>query len=124
GIVLSTAAVYGKFDVMGLGGDFVAAGPPAWADADALRRGLMETRNDLEAPARALAPEIGAVLKALAAEPGIWLARMSGSGATCFGLVTDASAARAAARSLAATHPAWWVRAARFGDIDTDPRPA
>jgi 4-diphosphocytidyl-2-C-methyl-D-erythritol kinase len=52
------------------------------------------------------------VLAALAAAPGCLLARMSGSGATCFGLFAAAPEAGAAARSIAGAHPAWWVRAA------------
>ncbi len=71
-----------------------------------------ETRNDLEAPARAIAPAIGEVLAALKALPGVRLARMSGSGATCFGLFDDRGAARVAGARLAADHPDWWVEPA------------
>ncbi len=63
-------------------------------------------RNDLEAPARAGQPVIGDVLSALG---DALLARMSGSGATCFGLYPDAGAAQAAAERIAAAHPDWWV---------------
>jgi 4-diphosphocytidyl-2-C-methyl-D-erythritol kinase len=65
-------------------------------------------RNDLEAPARAIAPVIGAVIDLLAAQSGVTLARMSGSGATCFALF-DSEAERTAARhAIAAAHPSWW----------------
>ncbi len=74
---------------------------------------LEGTRNDLEAPARALQPAIGEVLDAMAASPGARLARMSGSGATCFGLFDDAEAAARAGKLLSDAHPGWWVRAAR-----------
>ena len=77
-------------------------------------------RNDLEAPAIALVPEIADVLATLRATPALRLARMSGSGATCFGLFAADAEAAAAARAIAAAHPAWWVAACsiggRFGD--------
>ena len=67
--------------------------------------------NDLTAPAIACAPVIGDVLAALAALPGTRLARMSGSGATCFALFATRGAADAAAAILAAQHPDWWMAA-------------
>lgn len=67
--------------------------------------------NDLQAPACELAPVIGQALEAIAATPGCLLARMSGSGATCFGLYTSAEAADNAAALLQSAHPQWWVRA-------------
>lgn len=65
-------------------------------------------RNDLEAPARAIAPIIGAVIDLLAAQPGVILARMSGSGATCFALFDSEPARTAAAQSITAAQPDWW----------------
>jgi 4-diphosphocytidyl-2-C-methyl-D-erythritol kinase len=76
---------------------------------------LLAQSNDLERPALALAPAIADVLSALAALPGCGLARMSGSGATCFGLFTTASAAVAAARVLSSGQPNWWVQATTLG---------
>ncbi|MDV7145172.1 4-(cytidine 5'-diphospho)-2-C-methyl-D-erythritol kinase [Tropicimonas sp. TH_r6] len=70
---------------------------------------LAAQRNDLEAPARSLAPEISHTLAALAATQACLLARMSGSGATCFGLYPDAESAEFAAESLRAAQPDWWV---------------
>ncbi len=68
----------------------------------------IEGRNDLEAPARSIAPVIGDVIDLLAAQPGVTLARMSGSGATCFALF-DSQALRGAARqAVAAAQPDWW----------------
>lgn len=67
--------------------------------------------NDLEAPAIALKPVIAEVLAVLRGLAGCKLARMSGSGATCFGLFAAAAAARDAARMLRAKYPQWWVRA-------------
>ncbi len=85
--------------------------PPPFADAAALFAWLAATRNDLEAPARALAPCLTTVLAALAAQPGCALARMSGSGATCFGLFAAEAPARTAAEAIARSEPAWWVAA-------------
>lgn len=72
---------------------------------------LAAARNDLEPPARRLAPAIGEVLETLAAMPGRRLARMSGSGATCFALFDAAPDCRAAAAMVKAVQPDWWVQA-------------
>lgn len=69
---------------------------------------LKDTSNDLEAPAREIAPEIVRVLNTIAAQ-GALLARMSGSGATCFGLFDSKNSADHAAREIAANQPNWWV---------------
>ena len=84
-------------------------------DPRALIGELAARRNDLEAPAAALAPEIRETLAALRAQPGARLARMSGSGATCFALFDDEAAAAAAVVALAAAYPRWWVKATRIG---------
>jgi 4-diphosphocytidyl-2-C-methyl-D-erythritol kinase len=87
-------------------------GPPVpldgIADFPAFRDWLGLQRNDLQAPALAICPAIGEALAALAGAP---LARMSGSGATCFGLFPDAAGARALAERMASGTD-WWVRAA------------
>jgi 4-diphosphocytidyl-2-C-methyl-D-erythritol kinase len=80
------------------------------SDAAALRTWISERGNDLEPPALALAPVIGDVLAALK-QYGARVARMSGSGATCFGLFEKPDAARAAALTITRSQPAWWVRA-------------
>lgn len=74
-----------------------------------LARALASGGNDLAAPAGELMPEIGEMLAALAATTGCLLTRMSGSGATCFGLYEDSSAAGAAVNTLRAAKPGWWV---------------
>jgi 4-diphosphocytidyl-2-C-methyl-D-erythritol kinase len=71
--------------------------------------------NDLEAPAIALHPAIPQTLAALRALPGCRLARMSGSGASCFGLFDSNRAAAAAARALRVPHPQWWIRPTVLG---------
>jgi len=78
---------------------------------EALVRCIQDASNDLEAPAIALVPQIGDVLAALASQPACALARMSGSGATCFGLFAEQSEALAAGNKLASAHPDWWVQA-------------
>ncbi|HEV2560047.1 MAG TPA: 4-(cytidine 5'-diphospho)-2-C-methyl-D-erythritol kinase [Microvirga sp.] len=85
--------------------------PEAGSGAADLIEVLRAARNDLEPPARALEPVIGEALAQLAANPACRLARMSGSGATVFGLYADCDEAAAAAKALAAAQPAWWVKA-------------
>jgi 4-diphosphocytidyl-2-C-methyl-D-erythritol kinase len=72
-------------------------------------------RNDLEAPAIELEPAIADTLAVLRKLPGCRLARMSGSGATCFALFNSSRATAAAARTLRVGYPAWWVRATVLG---------
>ena len=108
GVGLSTAAVFGAL----LRRDNPPLPPAApMPDAVALAAYLCHCRNDLEAPALSIVPQIGAVLAALQGQKGCLLARMSGSGATCFGLFASASAAEAAATALRAQSGAWWVQA-------------
>lgn len=97
GVAVSTAAVFGRWD----GVDRGPLGEGAAMDVAATGR------NDLEPPARALAPQIDDVLALLQAAPGVELARMSGSGATCFAIFASARARDAAA--LAARTQGWWV---------------
>jgi 4-diphosphocytidyl-2-C-methyl-D-erythritol kinase len=82
-----------------------AALPEGWRDATAMVEDLRRLRNELEPPALALCPAIAEVLATMRALPGCLLARMSGSGATCFGLFGSPEAATAAARLLPS---AWW----------------
>lgn len=86
-----------------------AADPIAW---------LALQRNDLETPARALAPEIGAVLEVLSVS-GAQLARMSGSGATCFGVYSSQAEAQQAALAIQAAQPEWWVQSCILGNPTT-----
>ena len=105
GIALPTRDVFAA-----RGGAFSAppALPAGWEDAAAMAADLAALGNDLEAPAIALRPQIGTVLAALRALPGVLLARMSGSGATCFAVFATAEAALAASRRLPRE---WWVKA-------------
>jgi 4-diphosphocytidyl-2-C-methyl-D-erythritol kinase len=80
--------------------------PAAWRHAGEMAGDLRRLRNDLQPPGIALRPVVGEALSVLEAAPGCLLARMSGSGATCFGLFADAAAARQAASGL--QRPGWW----------------
>jgi 4-diphosphocytidyl-2-C-methyl-D-erythritol kinase len=93
--------------------DFSGGERPAIAGLDvaALIASLAGCRNDLTAAAVTQVPEITAVLDRLAALPGALLARMSGSGATCFALFADRAAARRADTMLQRAKPEWWTRA-------------
>ncbi|MBN2907526.1 MAG: 4-(cytidine 5'-diphospho)-2-C-methyl-D-erythritol kinase [Rhodobacteraceae bacterium] len=86
--------------------------PPGWSTAAVMAHWLTAQRNDLEGPARAAAPVIGDVLDAISATPGCLLARMSGSGATCFGIYDTRAEAETAAAAIRTTAPTWWVEAA------------
>lgn len=88
---------------------------PDWSDIAALAAWLTGQRNDLEAPARAIAPPIGAVLAALGTCPGALIARMSGSGATAFALFASEATASAAATRIRSAESGWWVAAGRIG---------
>ena len=83
-----------------------AALPDAWPDAAAMARDLAQCGNDLQAPAIGLEPVIGTVLDVLTGLPGTLLARMSGSGATCFALFASPEEAAAAAQGV--QRPGWW----------------
>lgn len=97
GVALSTAEVFQRFARMASGTKRAAA-------------------NDLLAPAIALAPQIGGVLRALRDTKGCRTAAMSGSGPTCFALYDDPAAASAVASTLSERHPDWWVAATRLLD--------
>jgi 4-diphosphocytidyl-2-C-methyl-D-erythritol kinase len=87
----------------------------AWPEADAPVTewidSFVDVGNDLEAPALRIQPLIGEVLAALRDSDGVKLARMSGSGATCFAIYERAADATAAAEKIRKAHPEWWVHA-------------
>jgi 4-diphosphocytidyl-2-C-methyl-D-erythritol kinase len=88
---------------------------PAWPEAGASISDWVEVLeqvpNDLEAPAMRIEPVIGDVLEALRASAGVKLARMSGSGATCFAIFGAAAEAHAAAETIRRDQAGWWVHA-------------
>jgi len=97
---------------------------PVFAHWDGIDRGPLDEgdpiaaaragRNDLEIPAIEILPIIGEILTLLHAQQGVLLARMSGSGATCFGLFEDDAARDVAAAAIAAEHPNWWLLPTRL----------
>lgn len=97
GVSVSTAEVFAQWDG-------VDRGPLPEGRMGAI---VHDGRNDLEPPARAIAPEIDEVLDVLGGQPGALMARMSGSGATCFALFERREDCAAAAERLA--QPGWWV---------------
>ncbi|MFP5468232.1 MAG: 4-(cytidine 5'-diphospho)-2-C-methyl-D-erythritol kinase, partial [Alphaproteobacteria bacterium] len=111
-ILLSTRAVFEKLD-----GRFDKAPqrfPRHVSSTKKLARLLRARGNNLERPAIELVPEIQTVLNALAGQKGCLLARMSGSGATCFGLFANADEMGAAAIAIKREHPEYWQAQTRF----------
>ena len=87
------------------------AWPEAGASVEDWVEVLAASSNDLEAPAMRIQPIIGEVIAALNATNGAWLARMSGSGATCFAIYENTAEAGRAAEKIRRDHPGWWVHA-------------
>ncbi|MGN6147359.1 MAG: 4-(cytidine 5'-diphospho)-2-C-methyl-D-erythritol kinase [Rhizomicrobium sp.] len=116
GVSVATRDVFANLDVRS--GVDKLHWPEGFANADAVIAFLKTVGNDLETPALALAPAIGDALAALRAVNDVRLARMSGSGATCFGLFSGAVTAQAAAAQIARDHPDWWVKAAILSKTD------
>ena len=111
GVPLATATVFARRT-----GPFSAPARFAETPRDAVQLAalLAALGNDLTAAAVAIVPAIAEVLARLAAADGALLARMSGSGATCFALFATPQAAKAAAARLARDEPQWWVAAGRL----------
>jgi 4-diphosphocytidyl-2-C-methyl-D-erythritol kinase len=104
---VSTAAVFAALDGRARRG--LPAPPAALATPDALASWLQRTRNDLGKAAEAVSGQAGAAARALAGDPECLFARMSGSGATAFGIFASPAAAKRAAARLRAKRPRWWV---------------
>jgi len=117
-VVCPTGPVFRAYDAAGGGAAFTEINPfPGFLDKDHLTDWLSLQRNDLEAPAIAQVPEISDVLSFLRAQPGVRLARMSGSGATCFALFDALSFAERASVVLKQEAPGWWAAPCRLGAI-------
>ncbi|MGF1457325.1 MAG: 4-(cytidine 5'-diphospho)-2-C-methyl-D-erythritol kinase [Alphaproteobacteria bacterium] len=111
GTPVPTGKVFKGLDPDALAGVCGPTVPPeAFNDAQSFVEALKATRNDLEPPALRVAPDIADVLDVIAAQPGCRLARMSGSGGTCFGLFAAEAEAQTAARAILDQRPAWWAR--------------
>ena len=117
GLACPTGPVFRAYDAAGGGAGFREFGAvPPFERVWDLVHWLGNQRNDLQAPAIAAVPEIAGVLDTLQALPDVLLARMSGSGATCFALFDTEDAARRAEAQLSADRPDWWIRATSLGD--------
>ncbi len=116
GVGVATAAVYAAFDRAGRFGNVA---PPACPDdfesAAEMAAWLSGLRNDLQAAAIETAPAVGTVLDTLADEPETLLARVSGSGGTCFALCSSDIEAESLAERLEAMAPHWWVKRCQLG---------
>jgi 4-diphosphocytidyl-2-C-methyl-D-erythritol kinase len=116
GVAVATKDVFaGWKPVAGPGASLDPAALAQLADPGRFLQFLQSQANDLETPAVALAPVIAEALALLRALPGCAVARMSGSGATCFALMSSAAAAAAAAKTMQGKFPNWWVRACALG---------
>lgn len=118
GIACPTGAVFQRYDETEAGNSLREHTLPSAGrgrDTDFTTYLAADTENALQRPAISLVPDIQTTLGALSALPGARLTRMSGSGATCFALFIDMSAATAAAETLSETHPNWWVSATLLG---------
>jgi len=111
GVAVSTGAIFKAFDSK----ERPEHPHPTPASGNLLSR-AMAGENDLQDVAMTLAPIISDVLRALAQQPDCQLARMSGSGATCFGIFRSDAQAEAAAAAIQTAHPDWWVQACHLGD--------
>jgi 4-diphosphocytidyl-2-C-methyl-D-erythritol kinase len=116
GVALETKAVFARWKPLAtplVPADLTVL--TAMTKRDQLVRFLLSQANDLESAAIALAPVVADVLLALSSQPHCELARMSGSGATCFAVFASAAAAIKAAEAVHAEYPKWWVRATALG---------
>jgi 4-diphosphocytidyl-2-C-methyl-D-erythritol kinase len=111
---LETAKVFAGLAARALAAAPAQELPPDMADLDSLCAYMRARRNTLEGPAIRLLPAIGDIKAALDAQPGCRIAAMSGSGPTCLGLFSSATAADQAARAISASQAGWWVVATRL----------
>ncbi len=112
GVLLATAAVFRALGAAPAPAQVIApALPMSFPDVASVLAHVGAGTNDLEATALGLCPAIGAVLSTLGGEPGVRLARMSGSGPTCFALFETTAAAEAAAERIRGRNRGWWVKA-------------
>ena len=115
-VPLATAEVYGSLGAEPLGSLPAKPQPPDFGGSfDKLIAYILLRGNDLEPPALRRVRQIGEVLAALSTLPGARIARLSGSGPTCFALFVSENEARHAAGILTAQHPAWWMAASALG---------
>ncbi len=116
GVESPTGAVYRAFDAAsGVKSADRPALPERFETAEQAAAFFARCRNDLEAPAVALNPIIGEALATLSVQPETRLARVSGSGATCFALCASVQEAETLAERLQSMRPGWWIKSCRLG---------
>ena len=116
GLACPTGPVFRAFDAAGQAAPLELAELPDFEGVETLAAWLeAETRNDLQAPAISIVPEIANVLGELAGLKGSLLARLSGSGATCFALFSSRTDLRHASETLRMRHPRWWIAPTLLG---------
>ena len=113
-VAVSTREIFEQFDAVPRA---LEAKPNA--ETGGLLSRALSGENDLQDVAIAQAPVIADVLRAFAQQSGCELARMSGSGATCFGIFRSDAQAEAAAKTISVVQSDWWVRACRLGDMQS-----
>jgi 4-diphosphocytidyl-2-C-methyl-D-erythritol kinase len=114
GAPLSTRAVFDVYAAHGADFSGALAAPPATRNRDEALDYLAATRNDLLAAAASIEPEVMAAIDALERQSGARLVRLSGSGATCWGVFDDGEAAARAAEEIRRARPSWWLAATRL----------
>ena len=117
GVAIATADVFRTLDAAPFDGTErkdPPATPPTFDTVMALVDYLKSRGNDLEPAVVALAPIVAGVKASIAGQPGCLIARMSGSGATCFGIFEDRDSALRAGNEIARDHPDWWVSASEL----------
>jgi 4-diphosphocytidyl-2-C-methyl-D-erythritol kinase len=110
GVEINTGQVFQQFDKVG------KPSKPHTGTQGSLLALALKGRNDLQDIALEIAPVIQTVLDEISAQAGCQLARMSGSGATCFGLFDDIDDAMKAVKDINSRHPDWWCVSTTFGD--------
>lgn len=122
-VQIATPSVFGRLDQKA--NDPMTDPLPELSDVQTLLNWLKDQRNDLEQPAISITNEISGVLNALKADDSCFIARMSGSGATCFGLFENSHMAETAENRLSKSHPDWWVKSCVLGAVpkSTFPKP-
>ncbi len=109
GVEVSTKEVFGLFDLVG-------STSPFELSYGSLLEMARSGRNDLQPIAMRIEPVISDIISVLEAQKGCELARMSGSGATCFGLFSNMKHAKQAVKNIKKSHPDWWCASARLGE--------
>jgi 4-diphosphocytidyl-2-C-methyl-D-erythritol kinase len=121
GLLLETRKVFERFDRLASPPPFIEAPPSITLNPKEFVRDLSRRRNDLDGAARELCPEISKVIELIERQPGCLLARMSGSGPTCFGIFDSDFAADQAAREIADRRRRYWVRATTLRGAGGEP---